>query len=107
MKVVNNRTKKIRTGDTVQIMRGKSKGRRGMIVSYNNERVIIDGAHTLSKQVPISDDAPTGVRQIPVQIHVSNVMLVDPASDRPTRAGFKFDTDNKKFRISKKTGNKV
>lgn len=107
MKVINNRTKKMRTGDKVQIMTGKSKGHRGLILSYHDERVIVDGAHTLSKQVPVSDTAPNGVRKIPVRIHVSNVMLIDPESDRPTRAGFMFDADGKKYRIAKKSGQKV
>ena len=98
--------RKIRKGDNVQVMRGKSKGHRGIVLSYKEDRVIVDNAHTASRHVPVSDENPTGIRRIPVSIHASKVMLIDPQYDKPTRAGFKFDGDTK-YRFAKKSDQKI
>lgn len=103
----DKRSKKIKTGDNVQIMNGKSKGHRGLILSYKDHYVVVDGAHTLSRHVPVSDEHQTGIRQVAVNIHVSNVMLIDTETDKPTRAGFRFDDNKEKYRFAKKSNQKI
>lgn len=97
----------IKKGDTVLVISGNSKGKKGKVLEVNKakERVIIEGLNLMSKHNKPSAQNPNGgITKTEAPIHISNVMLVDPASGDPTRVGRKRDEDGKLQRYSKKSG---
>jgi large subunit ribosomal protein L24 len=78
----------VRKGDLVVVLAGNDRGKRGTIQAVRREanRVIVEGINLRWKHKKPSQQNPKGERtQIECSIHVSNVMLVDPATDKPTR----------------------
>ncbi len=109
--VTNPRPMKVRSGDRVQVMSGKDRGKTGRIlrVDTKRERVFVEGLnmvkrHTRPSQVPgaQSEAAMGGVIEREGPIHVSNVMILD-AKGQPTRIKIERE-DGKRFRVAKTTG---
>lgn len=109
--VTNPRPMKIRSGDRVQVMSGKDRGKTGRIlrVDTKRERVFVEGLnmikrHTRPSQVPgaQSEAAMGGVIEREGPIHVSNVMILD-AKGQPTRIKIERE-DGQRFRVAKTTG---
>jgi len=109
--VTNPRPMKVRSGDRVQVMSGKDRGKTGRIlrVDTKRERVFVEGLnmvkrHTRPSQVPgaQSDAALGGVIEREGPIHVSNVMILD-AKGQPTRIKIERE-DGQRFRVAKTTG---
>ena len=97
----------IRTGDTVLVIAGDSKGKTGKVISVNTEtyRAIVEGANMVKRHTKPSAKNPNGgILEKEAPIHISNLMLVDPATGKPTRIGRKLNTDGKLQRFSKTTG---
>ncbi len=105
---------KIRKGDSVQIMRGKDSGKRGEVLSIivkadakGNEKskVVVKGINIVKRaQKPNPQlGVKGGLVEMEKAIDISNVMLIDPKSDKPTRVGIKT-VDGKKVRFAKKSG---
>ena len=83
---------KIKKNDQVQITAGKDKGKRGKVVSVLSEknRVVVEGVNIHKKHVKSTKQGVPGERiEFPASIHVSNVMVICPETDRPTRVGLK------------------
>ncbi|ANZ99013.1 MULTISPECIES: 50S ribosomal protein L24 [Carnobacterium] len=96
----------VKTGDKVKVITGKDKGKEGVILKAfpKKDRVIVEGINMMKKhQKPNSANPQGGILETEAPIHVSNVMLIDPKTNEPTRVGFKVE-DGKKVRVSKKTG---
>ncbi|HPY52709.1 MAG TPA: 50S ribosomal protein L24 [Treponemataceae bacterium] len=96
---------KIRKDDTVEIIAGKDKGKRGPIVKIlrSKERVIISGANLVKKAMKKrSQQDRGGIVEVEAPIHVSNVAIVCKKCG-PTRIGFKLDGE-KKTRVCRKCG---
>ncbi len=96
---------KIRKDDTVEIIAGKDKGKRGAIVRVirDKDRVIVSGANLVKKAMKKrSQQDRGGIVEIEAPIHVSNVMIVCKKCG-PTRIGYKIDGD-KKVRVCRKCG---
>lgn len=96
----------VKTGDKVKVITGKDKGKEGVILKAfpKKDRVIVEGMNMMKKhQKPNSANPQGGILETEAPIHVSNVMLIDPKTNEPTRVGFKVE-DGKKVRVSKKTG---
>ena len=106
---------KIRKGDTVQVIAGKDRGKRGIVerVDRENHRVVVEGVavakrHTKARppanaaQAARQQQPQGGVIEKPAAIHVSNVALVSPASGKPTRVGYRLAEDGRKVRISRR-----
>jgi len=96
---------KIKKDDTVQIIAGKDKGKRGKIIKINREkgRVIVEGANLVKKSLKRkSQQDRGGIVEIEAALHVSNVMIVCKKCG-PTRIGYKMEGDAKQ-RICKKCG---
>lgn len=98
---------KIKTGDLVQVMAGKDKGKIGKILQIflERNRVVVEGANFMKKHIKARGgaDAKGQILQLSAPMHVSNVMLVDPSTSKPTRV--KLETrDGKKVRVAKKSG---
>lgn len=101
---------KIKKGDNVQIITGKDKGKRGKIIRVipAKKQVIVDGLNLRIRHARGRREGEKGQRiEFATPINASNVMVVDPRSNKPTRVGYKFLTDGKKIRISKKTGEEI
>lgn len=97
---------KIRNGDTVQVITGRDKGKRGRVlkVLVKDEKVLVEGVNRVTKHRRPTQQNPKGERRKQdAPIHVSNVMLVDPQTSQPTRVRFEL-RDGAKHRIAVKSG---
>lgn len=107
----NNQPKlHIRKGDTVKVIAGNSKGKTGKVVSVvvEKSRAFVEGANIVTKHVKPSASNPNGgIEKKEASIHLSNLMLIDPASGNPTRTGRKLNEKGMLQRYSKKTGELV
>ena len=101
---------RIRKGDTVVVIAGASKGRRGEVLQVMPKlnRAVVQGVNVAKRHIkPAGMGRPGGIVEREATIHLSNVMLVDPKTDQPTRVGFRVLEDGNKVRIAKATGNLV
>jgi large subunit ribosomal protein L24 len=97
----------IRKGDTVKVIAGNDKGKSGKVLEVFGEknRAIVEGIRIVTKHEKPSAGKPEGgIKKTEAPVHISNLMLVDPASGKPTRVGRKADDKGKLQRYSKKTG---
>lgn len=85
----------IRTGDVVQVMSGKDRGLTGKVIAVDAEadKVIVEGVNRVVKHTRVGESnkgAKTGgLQHVEAPVHVSNVMLIDPDDNKPTRVGFR------------------
>ena len=97
----------VRSGDTVEVIAGIAKGKRGRIIEMmiEKQRVVVEGVNIHKKHVKPSATTPQGeIREFPGSIHISNVMVVDPATGNATRTGRMENDKGKLQRFSKETG---
>ncbi|MDR3156234.1 MAG: 50S ribosomal protein L24 [Holosporaceae bacterium] len=96
---------RIKKGDTVKVITGSYKGKVGEILSVDRKdrRIVVKGVNLRTRHRKPSMKDPGGISTVEKSIHASNVMLLDPTDDRPTRVGMKM-VDDKKVRVSKRTG---
>ena len=97
----------IRKGDTVQVISGNSKGKTGKVLEIllEKDRAIVEGVNMITKHVkPSATNPEGGINKTESPIHVSNLMVVNPANGEPTRIGRKVNDEGKLQRYSKKTG---
>ena len=96
---------KIKKGDNVMVIAGSNKGQGGevKVVFPNENRAIVDGLNMVKKHIKSTQDNPGGIKDIEAPIHISNLMIVDPKSGKPSRVGRK-EVDGKIVRYSKKSG---
>ncbi len=96
---------KIKKGDQVQVIAGSHKGKKGtvnLIIPAQN-RAIVSGVNIIKKHVKPANNNPGGIVEMEAPLHISNLALLDPKSQKPTRVGYKMDK-GKKVRISKQSG---
>ena len=100
---------KIKKGDTVIVLTGKSKGKTGQVLKAmpKDDKVIVAGCNTVKKHQKPTQEGPGGIFEKEMPIHVSNVALIDPKSSKPTRVGYKIEKDGTKKRIAKRSGAEV
>ncbi|EEU30439.1 ribosomal protein L24 [Limosilactobacillus coleohominis 101-4-CHN] len=99
----------LKTGDKVRVITGKDKGKEGTIKKTltKENRVIVEGINKIKKhQKPSNSNPNGGIVDTEAPIQASNVMLIDPSTNEPTRVGFKV-VDGKKVRIAKKSGKQI
>ena len=101
---------KIRSDDKVVVISGKDRGRTGRVLRVDSkaERVYVEGCNVVKRhQRPRPGSAdPGGVVEKEGPIHVSNVMLIDPTDDKPTRVGIVRE-DGRRFRVARRSGNRL
>lgn len=100
----------IKKGDTVMVITGESKGQKGRVLEVirDKERALVEGVNVVSKHTKPNSKAPQGgILKKEAPVHISNLMLVDPASGKPTRVGRKLNSKNKLVRYSKKSGEEI
>ncbi|MGE0590377.1 MAG: 50S ribosomal protein L24 [Cyclobacteriaceae bacterium] len=97
----------IRKGDKVLVLAGNDKGKEGTVleVFMEKNRAIVEGINMVTKHEKPSAGKPEGgIKKTEAAIHISNLMLINPADGKPTRTGRKLDDKGKLQRYSKKTG---
>jgi large subunit ribosomal protein L24 len=100
----------IKKGDTVMVITGESKGQKGRVLEVNREkeRALVEGVNLISKHTKPNAKSPQGgIIKKEAPVHISNLMLVDPASGKPTRIGRRLNDKNKLVRYSKKSGEEI
>ncbi len=101
---------RIRKGDTVVVITGTSKGRRGEVLQVmpKADRAVVQGVNLAKRHTkPRGVGQPGGIIEREATIHLSNLKLVDPKTDTPTRVGFRILEDGSKVRVAKATGNVI
>lgn len=96
----------VKTGDTVVILSGKDKGKKGKVleVSPTEKKVIVEGLNTVTKHVkPRQMGQQGGIVTAEAPLYACKVMAVCPECGKPTRAAHKVE-DGKKSRLCKKCG---
>ncbi|HWL88289.1 MAG TPA: 50S ribosomal protein L24 [Polyangiaceae bacterium] len=92
------------TGDTVVVITGKDKGKKGKVARVFREenRVLVEGVNLVHRHTrPTPRNTNGGIIEREQPIHASNVMLVDPSTGKPTRVHFKTDDKGNKIRVAK------
>ena len=100
---------KIRKGDRVKVIAGRSKGKIGDVlrVSATDQRVVVSGVNVIKRHTKPSRSEQGGIIEREAAIHVSNVALLDPKTDKPTKIGFKFLEDGRKVRFARGSGETI
>lgn len=97
----------VRKGDVVVVVAGKERGKRGKVLRVipGKGRVLIERVNMMKKhQRPTQKLRQGGIIEREGPIHLSNVMLLDPQTDKPTRVGVRTLTDGRKARVARKSG---
>ena len=101
---------KIRKGDQVVVIAGKDKGKRGTVARrVDAERVVVEGVNRVKKHVkpnPVQG-VVGGVVDKDMPLHISNVALFNPKTQKADRVGFKLLEDGSKVRVFKSNGETV
>jgi len=97
---------KVKKGDTVVVISGRDKGKRGEVLRVfpDENRVIVQGVHVARRHTKQSFGEPGGIIDKELTIHVSNVSHVDPRSGTPTRIGYRILDDGRKVRVARRSG---
>src|SRR5215207_364877 len=99
---------RVKKGDTVEVIAGKSKGLTGTVLRVfpEQQKVLVEGANRVTKHTKVGQTqrgAKTGgIVHQEAPIHISNVMLVDPDSKKRTRLGSRVDDDGTKVRVARR-----
>jgi large subunit ribosomal protein L24 len=110
---------RIRKGDRVVLLSGKDKGKSGIVMEVrpseqrvlevrpSEQRVLVEGVNMMKRHTkPRPPNEPGGVIERPAPVHLSNVALIDPKDQRPTRVRIQ-EIDGKRVRVSARSGEKL
>jgi large subunit ribosomal protein L24 len=100
-------TARIRKGDRVEVITGTDKGKRGEVLRVlpKENRAVVQGVRMATKHTkPTGMGQPGGIVEVEAPINLSNLMLVDPKTDKKTRIGYRVLEDGRKVRIAKAGG---
>lgn len=100
---------RIRKGDQVVVTTGKDKGKRGEIVRVLGDKVVVSNVNVVKRHTKPNPQAgqPGGVIEREAPIHISNVMLFNPATGKGDRVAFKVLEDGRKLRVFRSSGEAV
>jgi large subunit ribosomal protein L24 len=101
---------RITKGDTVRVLRGDDKGKEGKVIRVypKTGRITIEGINIVKRHRKARRaEEQSGIVDFPAPVHHSNVMLLDPKKDVPTRIRMRIDEDGTKERISVKSGDAI
>ena len=105
-----NRKFHVKRGDTVYVNAGEYKGQQGRVleVIVKDEKAIVEGINMVSKHTKPNAQYPQGgIIKKEAPIHISNLMVVDGSSGKPTRSGRRLNDNNKLVRYSKNSGEEI
>jgi len=102
--------RKIKKGDNVVVIAGRDKGKRGDVARYiDDTHVIVNGVNTVrrhTKPNPMKNQ-PGGIISKEAPIHISNVAIWNPVTQKPDRIGFRLMQDGRKLRFFKSNGEQI
>ncbi len=103
---------RIRTDDAVIVIAGKDKGKTGKVIRTDpkRERVYVEGLNMVKRHqrpLPGRPNMQVGVIEKEGPIHVSNVAILDPSDNKPTRIGTRVHETGRRIRVSKRTGTEL
>lgn len=99
----------ITKGDTVQIISGDDKGKRGRVLRVHPKtgRITVEGVNVVKRHRRATQTTEAGIIEFPAPIHHSKAMLIDPKSGEPTRVRRRKDKDGTVERIAVKSGQPI
>ena len=94
---------RIKKGDNVMVITGKDKGKTGEVLNVlpAQQKVVVRGVNIIKRHTKPSQTAPGGIVERENAIHLSNVALIDPTSNKATKIGFRTLEDGREVRFSK------
>jgi large subunit ribosomal protein L24 len=97
---------KIKKGDRVVVITGRDKGRAGDVlrVLRDQNRLVVQGVNMVKRHTRQTPGQTGGIVEKEGSIHISNVAIADPKSNKPARVGYKFLDDGKKVRFARGSG---
>ena len=100
---------RIKKGDQVVVIAGKDKGKRGDVVRVAGDKLVVSNINIIKRHTKPNPQAnqPGGVIEREAPIHISNVMLFNPASGKGERVGIKVLEDGRKLRVFRSSGEAV
>jgi large subunit ribosomal protein L24 len=100
---------KVKKGDKVVVVSGKDKGKRGEVLRVipGEQRAVVQGINTVTRHTRPSMQNQGGLVKKEAPVHLSNLMLIDPSTDKPTRVGFKLLEDGTKVRVARRSGEQI
>ena len=98
--------KRIKKGDTVVVITGKAKGQRGEVLRIDGDKVVVANVNIVKRHTKPNPQANQagGIIEREAAIHISNVMLFNPATNKGERVGVKTLDDGRKVRIFRSSG---
>ena len=103
---------RVKKGDTVLVVSGKDKGAKGKVIAAypKDQRVLVEGVNRIKKHTRVSTTQrgakSGGIVTQEAAIHVSKVMVVD-GDGKPTRVGYRKDSDGRSVRVSRRSGKDI
>ena len=100
---------RIRKGDQVIVIAGKNKGQRGEVVRVAGDKLVVSNVNLVKRHTKPNPQAnqPGGIVEKEAPIHVSNVMIFNPAAGKGDRVGFKVLEDGRKLRVFRSSGEAI
>ncbi len=101
---------KIKRGDRVIVLTGKDKGKQGEVERVikgdrpGDHRVVVAGVNRIKRHTKQTQTTQGGIIEREAPIHISNVALVDPKEDAPTRVGYSYLEEGQKVRFARRSG---
>ncbi len=102
--------KRIHKGDRVMVISGEDRGREGKVLKVlpKSDRAIVEGVNFVKRHIRPSQKNPQGgIIEKEAPVHMSNLMVIDPKTNEPTRTRFETLQDGRKVRVSKKSGEMI
>lgn len=100
----------IKKGDMVFVLTGEYKGQQGRVLEVirDKKRAVVEGINMVSKSTKPNSQTPQGgIIKKEAPIHISNLMLVDPSTGKPSRIGRRLNKEGKLVRYAKKSGEEM
>ncbi|KFN49699.1 50S ribosomal protein L24 [Arenimonas composti] len=100
---------RIRKGDQVIVIAGSDKGKKGQVTRVAGDRVFVENIKMVKRHTKPNPQAGIagGIVEKEAPIHISNVMLLNPASGKGERVGFKVLEDGRKVRVFRSSGEAI
>ena len=100
---------KIKKGDRVIVTTGREKGKSGEVlrVLRQEDRVLVQGVNMIKRHQRPSQINPGGIMEKEAPLHISNVALIDPKSDLPTKVGYRMVEGGRKIRFARRSGEPI
>lgn len=97
---------RIKKGDDVIVITGREKGKKGSVlrVERKQDRVLVQGVNMIKRHTRPSATGAGGIVEKEATLHISNIALIDPKLDTPTRVGIRVLDNGRKVRYAKRSG---